>query len=70
MTVKPKWKVFSIRQCFSTEFTTAEAQTLFDALMELDNSLELDKYFKDHNDLVPWHPFEFMADITRAPAPI
>lgn len=61
MNIKPKWKIFSIRQCFSTEFTDSKAEKTFDDLVALDGSDEISKYLEG-SDLVPWSPFEYMPD--------
>jgi len=58
--IKAKWKVFSIRQCFSTEMSESEAKTLFDGLVSLDGSDEIERYMESHNELVQWFPLEFM----------
>ena len=61
MTIKDKWKTFSMRSCFSTEMTDAECVKHFDALQEKDTADECKKYLDDV-DLIPWHPFEYMHD--------
>ena len=58
--IKDKWKVFSVRSCFSNELTVLEATKLFDDLVELDGSIAIDDYFQAHPELVAWEPFEYM----------
>ncbi len=62
MIVENKWKIFSIRQCFSTELTDTEAVELFDDLLELEESIEIESYLQDHEHLIKWVPFEYMPD--------
>jgi len=61
-TIKNKWKIFSIQQCFSTELTDTEAVELFDDLLELEESIEIESYLQDHEHLIKWAPFEYMPD--------
>lgn len=60
-TIKNKWKIFSVRQCFSTELTDTEAVELFDDLLELEESIEIESYLQDHEHLIIWRPFEGMT---------
>lgn len=62
ITIANKWKVFSIRQCFSTELTTEQAVELFDNLMKLDGSSAIFNYLQNNDYLVKWAPFEYMTD--------
>lgn len=62
MNIKTKWKAFAIRNCFSNEMTDAEAIALYDELSTIEDSDTFDTYFKDHNEIVRWHPYEFMND--------
>lgn len=59
--IKDKWKIFSMRQCFSNEMTESECLAHFDALMAQEDTDGCRKYLDD-GDLIPWHPFEFMHD--------
>lgn len=51
MSIKNKWKVFSIGQNFSHDPTNEEAVALFDALSSGESINE---------DAVRWEPFEYM----------
>lgn len=62
MTIKPKWKAFAIRSSFSNEMTDAEAITLYDELSAIEDSEAAERYFRSHNEIVKWHPYEFMND--------
>ena len=62
MTVENKWKIFSVRQCFSTELTELQAVEVFDNLLKLDGSDEIFRYLQDHEHLIKWAPFENMPD--------
>ena len=57
--IKDKWKVFSMRSCFSTEMTEEECVQHFDALGLCDMNFELEDYMAT-TGLVQWHPFEYM----------
>lgn len=59
--IKDKWKVFSMRQCFSNEMSDVECLVHFNSLMAQDTYDDVQKYLDDV-DLIPWHPFEFMHD--------
>ena len=62
MTIKPKWKAFAIRNCFSNEMKDDEAITLYDELGAIEDSEAAERYFRSHNEIVKWHPYEFMND--------
>jgi len=61
MILKPKWKVFAVGQCFSTDLTKDEAIKVFDELYQLDDSDDIQEYLDDNDELLQWHPFEDMS---------
>jgi len=61
-TVENKWKIFSVRQCFSTELSDLQAVEVFDNLLKLDGSDEIFKYLQNNDYLNRWAPFECMPD--------
>lgn len=60
-TVKNKWKIFSVQQCFSTEMTDEQAVEVFNTLLALDDADEFGRYLQNNIHLVIWSPFEGMT---------
>lgn len=47
-TVENKWKIFSVRQCFSNELTDSQAVEVFDNLLKLEDSTAIESYSRDN----------------------
>lgn len=59
MNIKPKWKIFAIRQSFSDDSTCEEALALYGALEQASTGSEVEAVIERYG-AIPWQPLEDM----------
>ena len=59
MNIKPKWKIFAIRQSFADDATCEEALALYDAIDKAVTDTEVERVIEKF-DAITWTPLEDM----------